>query len=180
MRINWRVILAALIAAGVAFWAYDSVRVRAYSGTELTFDIGGGPVIIDHNGEEAATIRMTSPSTRGAFTVQSSTLDAPLASTREGTGRNVVHAAEFELPTGTTELLLTRGSSASAVITGGGPLEVSVSPMSESGARSTVTVAGIVIAAALIFTIWQLRSAWMPLIQRGSRGTNSTEASARA
>lgn len=170
MKINFRVVIALLIVVGVAYWAFDSVRQQTHSGTDFSFPMGGGAVVVNNTGQEPAQARLTSTGTRGLFTVNSTVLDAPVNATREGSGANTVYAVDLELPPGTSEVSLNRGSNVTMTINADNPVEVVVNPQSESGMTTTLIAAAVVILGALFYASSTTQHAWL----RGLRSRGAT------
>ena len=56
MKFNWRVLIAFVVLVGAIFWGVDSVRTRSYSGTDLSFGIGSGPVSVTNSSDAAVPV----------------------------------------------------------------------------------------------------------------------------
>ncbi|MBE2271944.1 MAG: hypothetical protein IAE80_27160 [Anaerolinea sp.] len=180
MKINFKAILAVVIAVLAVVWAVSSVQQQSYTGTDLTFGIGSGTVAINNVSDASSEARLTSTGTRGAFTVTSSAAEAPILAVREGSGRNLVYVATLELPPGITEINLTRGSNVNMEITGGNQMEVTVTPQSPSEQSTTLLVAAVVVVAAIAYTLFSSRQTWMGMLRGGSGRTDTTGASGTA
>lgn len=172
MKINFRVVIALLIVVGVAYWAFSSTQQTTYSGTELSFLMGGGPVVINNTGDEPAQAQLKSTGTRGAFGVSSSVLDSNVNAAREGTGANSVFTVDLELPPGTSEVSLTRGSNVTMTINANAPVEAVVYPQSQDGTRATLIAAGVVILGALFYASSATKHGWLRALR--SRGAAPT------
>lgn len=150
MKINFGVIIGIVVAIVAIFWAWDSTRVRTYSGSEMTFGIGGGTVIITNPSEAAVPITLSTTGTRATFGIEGADPAFTGTSTREGTGRNAANVIPVEVPPGTHEFRVNRGSNVSLVMSGDQAIEVVVNPLNDNDARNTLIV-GIVAALAGLF-----------------------------
>lgn len=173
MKFNWKVIVALLIIPVVIYWAISSTATQTLSGAEITLNMGSGPVTIHNPSETAAAAVFSTTGTRGAFTIGGSVLDAPVASTRTGSGRTQANIVELELPQGTSEVFVARGSGVSLTLTGEAPLEVTVKPVSDSEARTTYIAAALISIAALVFVSFTTNHAWLKRL-RGKKSTDAT------
>src|SRR5690606_27052013 len=104
-----KILIAALIAVGAIYWAFSSVSQQVYDGTAVELTMGQGNVVtITHNDESSpALVEMTARST---FSVTSSEREFSGSSAREGSGRDLVHRYEAEMPAGTVDFRIARGS----------------------------------------------------------------------
>ena len=176
MRINLRVVIALLIVMGVAYWAFSSIQQQTYSGTELSFVMGGGPVVINNAGDEPVQAQLKATGTRGAFGVSSSVLDANVNAAREGTGANSVFTVDLELPPGTSEVSLTRGSNVIMTINANEPVEAVVHPQSQDGTTATLVAAAVVILGALFYASSATKHGWLRgLRSRGAAPATRTD-----
>lgn len=176
MKINFRVLIALVVIAFVAFWTFDSVRTRGYSGQKIEFAMGSGPVTINNPGDETVTASLTNTGTR-AFTIASSNSDTALASSREGTGSRAVNTVLAELPPGITELSITRGAGVNFAAESSATLEATVMPMTADETRNTVIFAAVVILGALFYISNATGHAWLKLLRnRGAASPVTTEA----
>jgi hypothetical protein len=73
MKINWKVLFALVLVVGAVYWAFSSTQVNSYSGTNLTFAVGGGPVTMTNPSDEAISVQLIGTGSR-SFSV-SSTID---------------------------------------------------------------------------------------------------------
>jgi hypothetical protein len=166
MRFNWKVLIALVVLVAVLFWGVDSLRTRWYSGTDLDFGVGSGPVTITNSTDASVPVQLVSTGTR-TFTV-SSTADGVLGtSERQGSGRTITQLFAFDLPPGITELLVGAHTSAVSFVTGAAPrLDASVQPLAASDAKTTTIVAGVVILGTLFYISKATDHRWLKLIRR--------------
>lgn len=165
MKINIRVIAALVIAAIVAYLAFDGVRQQTLEGSQLNFSVHTGRVELVNNTGEPMQVRMTSGRT---FTVARSDGEEAMTSTRQGTGRNLVHVIESELPPGNLELRVTRGSDVNFTVDAPGSVQATVFPRSEGDAQSLIIVAVVVVVALLAYAAYSTRESWLPRLRRGT------------
>lgn len=174
-----KIVIALLVIAGTGYWAYDSVRTRSYEGTALQFTVGNGSrVNVSHDAEEPVTLDMTASA---GFAVTSTNTELSGTGTREGTGRDVVFRHQVELPAGTSDFRVTRGSNITFSMEGARGASAEVTPMDADSARSTVLVALVVMLAALYYVSRTLDHRWLKAIlskaSPGSRAAAQTSAS---
>lgn len=150
-----KIVIALLVIAGTAYWAYDSVRQRSYSGSGLEFVVGNGNRISIAN-EAPVALDMTASS---SFAVTSSDTELGGSGTREGSGRSAIYRHAVELPEGDTEFRVTRGSNITVALAGSGSVEVT--PMEGDAARSTIIVAIVIILGALFYLSRTLEHRWL-------------------
>ncbi len=165
MKINWRGLIALAVIAVALFWAVDSVRSRSYSGTNLNFAIGSGPVTVTNPSDEAIPVQLVGTGTR-SFSVTTTLEGVSDASTREGTGRNTTQLLAFALPPGASEFTVARGANVNFVADTDTNLAATVQPQSESMARTTVIVAAVVILGALFYISRMNRHRWIGPMRR--------------
>lgn len=167
-----KIVIALLIIAGTAYWAFDSVNTRSYAGSGIEFTVGNGSsVSISHEATEPVLLDITASS---SFAVTSSESDLSGSGTREGSGRNVVYRHQVELPAGTTDFRVTRGSNVTFAVDGAA--EATVVPMQGDAARTTLIVAALVIIAALFYISRTLEHRWIKAIMPKSTPSGQTAA----
>ena len=164
LSINWKVLLALVLIVGVSYLAVNSVFPRSYSGSALNFAIGSGTVTVTNPSSESIPAQLVGNS--GSYRVSSAIEGLSESPTREGTGTSATYLLEFELPPGETEFSLTRGSNVSFVTTTETVLEATVLPASVSSARTTATIAVIVVLGALFYISRTTGHNWIHIIRR--------------
>lgn len=174
MKLDWKtfkVVFAFVIIAGIVFWAMDSVRTQTYSGTNLAFGVGSGPVTLTNASDEPVSVQLVGPGTR-TFSVVSSIEGVEGSSTREGVGGSATQVFVFDLPSGESEFRLTRGSDISFVGNANTSLEATVQPIDAGQSQTIFIVAAVVILGLLYYISATLEHGWISMIR--SRG-NSQE-----
>jgi hypothetical protein len=148
MKFNWKVLAALVVLVGAMIWGANSLRTRWYSGTDLNFGVGSGPVTITNPSDAALPVQLvgTRP---GAFSVSSSMAGVSGRSTTQGSGRNATQLFEFELPPGSSEFTVVRGADVNFVANANARLEVVVQPLNAEDSRNTLIVAVIAILGSL-------------------------------
>lgn len=175
-----RVIIALAIIVGVAFWAFDSVRQRSYSGSRLSFEVGNGHVVVTNLGTEAIPVEMRTQGRAAAFRIQSAELDLRESSKRQGSGRNAYHTLSFELPSGQATIDVTSGTGVQFIATGNGRMQAVVTPMDAETSRVTLGFAAIVILVALYYLSRVLEHRWIGVLRSRLPGRGQGAKSAPA
>ena len=166
MRFSWKVLITFVVLVAVLFWGVDSLRTRWYSGTDLNFGVGSGPVTITNSTDAAVPVQLVSTGTR-TFAVSSTTDGISGTSERQGSGRAITQAFAFDLPPGVTELMIGARTTAVSFVAGeGSSLDASVQPLAASDAKTTTIVAGVVILGALFYLSKTTDHRWLKLIRR--------------
>ncbi len=173
MKFNWRVLIAIVIVVGAAIWGIDSLRNRSYSGSNLNFVIGGGPVTVTNPSEVELPVQLVS--TR-SFSVTSSQEALTGRSATEGSGRNTSQLFAFLLPVGTSEFTITRGTNVNFVATTDTSLDASVEPLSANDARTTLLVMAVAMLGSLFYMSSVNGHRW---ISASRRDKASNEAAAK-
>lgn len=149
-KISWKVLIALIVVVGAAVWGVDSLRTRSYSGTDLSFGIGSGPVTVTNPSELSIPVQLVSTRPR-TFTVSSSIESVSGRSTTQSSGRNATQLFEFVLPPGVNEFSVLRGEAVNFVSSTDTPLEATVQPLNAADARTTLLVAVIAILGSLFY-----------------------------
>lgn len=165
MKINWRGLIALAVIVVVLFWAVDSVRPRSYSGTNLNFGVGSGPVTVTNLSNEPISVQLVGTGTR-PFSVSSSIEELTGSSTREGSGRNTTQLFEFALPSGVHEFTVVRGSGVNFVADTETNLEATVQPLGEGASRTTLIAAAVVVLGALFYVSRMSGHRWISSMRR--------------
>ena len=165
MKFNWKILAALVVLVGVTFWGVDSLRTRSYSGTDLNFGVGSGPVTVTNPSDQAIPVQLVGTGTR-SFAVSSSIDGVAGSSTREGSGRNTTQLFEFELPPGVSEINVVRGTAVNFVASADTSFAASVQPVNAEEAKSTLILAAIVIIGALFYSSKATSHRWVNLIRR--------------
>jgi hypothetical protein len=132
------------------FWGVNSLLNHSYSGTDLNFGVGSGPVTVTNPSDTALPVRLVSTGP-GTFTVSSSIPSVTGRSTREGNGRNATQFFDFVLPTGISEFSVVRGANINFVANTDMRLEAVVEPLNAEDSRTTLIVAVIAILGSLFY-----------------------------
>lgn len=150
MKINWKVIVAAALIVLAAVWAFDSLRPRSYSGTDLNFAVGRGTITLNNPADSALPVQLTGTGTR-IFTIQSQDEALRGSSARQGSGRNVTQLLDFTLPPGVSTFSILNGSGVNLVATSTVLLEATVQSMSESESTTVLVITAIVMLGAAFY-----------------------------
>jgi hypothetical protein len=154
MKINWRVLIAAVVVVGAIVLAVSSVSSRSYSGSNLNFIVGRGPVTVTNPSDQPVAVQLLGKGSR-TFSVTSTIGNVAGSSTREGTGSNSPQVFGVELPPGVSEFTVVRGTTTTPdvnfVADTDTRLAVVAQPLNANDARTTIIVAAVVILGALFY-----------------------------
>lgn len=150
MKLSWKVTVAFVVLVGATLWGVNSLRTRSYSGSDLNFGVGSGPITVTNSSDEALPVQLVSTSP-GTFTVSSGIASISGKSTREGNGRNATQFFDFVLPTGVSEFSVLRGADVNFVASANAPLEAVVQPLNAEEAKTTLIVAATAIFGSLFY-----------------------------
>jgi hypothetical protein len=165
MKFNWKIIVALVLIVAAGYWAMDTTRQRSYSGENLTFGVGSGPVTVTNPSDAPVTVQLVSPETR-SFSV-SSTLDLETGtSTRVGSGREAAHVFEFALPSGVSTFTVTRGRNVNFVADTETNLQATVQSVNASEANMILIGAAIVILGSLFYISRSNGHRWIAPLRR--------------
>lgn len=150
MKINWKVIVALVILAFGTFWGVDTLRTRYYSGANLKFAVGTGPVTVNNSSDELLAVQLMGTGSR-AFSMSSSSVGVSGSSVKQGTGRNATQSFDFAVPPGASDFIVVRGADVNFVSNSGTPLTVAVQPQNADDAKGTLLVSLIAILGSLFY-----------------------------
>jgi hypothetical protein len=92
MKFNKRVLIALVLLIGAIPWAVSSVVSRSYSGTNLNFEVGSGPVTVTNPSDASVPVQLIGGGTR-SYSV-SSTIEARVPHGR-GNGKAATYLFEL-------------------------------------------------------------------------------------
>jgi hypothetical protein len=165
MKLNWRVVIALVVLVGAIIWGVDSFRTRLYSGTDLNFGVGSGPVTVTNPSDSAFPVQLIG-TRRGTFTVRSSIGGVSGRSTSQGSGSTTTQLFEFVLPSGVSEFTVMRSEDVDFVTNTEIPLEVAVQPLNAEDSRTTLIVAVIAILGSLFYLSRSNGHRWISAARR--------------
>ena len=166
MKFNWKVTLALVLIVASIVLAVNSIRSLSYSGKNLTFAVGSGPVSITNSSDASIPVQFVGAGSR-SFVVQSTTNDVTGSSTREGSGSTATQVFGFDLPIGGSEFTITRGTGVNFVANTDTRLVAVVQPASATQSNTTTIAVVIFIMIALYYISRTTEHQWMTLF-RGS------------
>lgn len=146
MKINWKILVAMVVIAGILLWGVNSLASQSYSGKTLNFSVGSGSVTITNPSDESVAVQLTGTGSR-SFSVVETTLDITGSSKRDGKTQSL----EFELPSGISEFSVARGKGVNFISSSDTSLKATVQPLSAGDVQSTLIVVIVVILGALFF-----------------------------
>lgn len=177
MKFNFRALVALAVIVIVAYVAFDAVRLQSYSGSALTFTVPTGSVELVNDSDEPAQIRAYA---RSLFHVARNDSEEALVATRQGSGRNALYVFEGELPPGSSELQITRGSDVTFELSSTGLLNATVTPRKSGETTTILVVAALVILGSLYYASHVTGHAWLRLIRRNATADKVGEQAASA
>ena len=161
-----RVLVALAVIVGVVFWSFNLVRERSYSGSKISFKVGGGSVLVTNRGQEPIPVEMRATGRTSSFRIASTELGLQEASKRQTSGRDTYQAVTFELPPGPAQIEVTRGSNVQFISASNQRIDAVVTPMSAGSVRTTLIFTGLVILAALYYISRTLQHRWIGALRR--------------
>jgi hypothetical protein len=150
MKINWRILVALALIIAAILWTASSVLPLTYSGTNLTFPVGSGPITITNPTNEVVPVKLTGTGAR-IFTVSSDIDEVSGSSVRVGTGSTSTQEFAFDLPPGASTIRVARGSNVNFVGDTDTRLEASAQPIGQDESRASIIVTAIVVLGALYY-----------------------------
>jgi hypothetical protein len=175
-----RVIIALAVIIGVAFWAFNLVRERSYSGSKISFRVGSGSVLVTNRGQEPIPVAMRAAGRTASFRIDSADLGLTETSKSQRSGRDTYHEVSFELPPGQSRINVARGSNVYLYSTSDQRIDAIVTPLRIDRARTTLVWVGFIILAALYYISRTLDHRWIGVLRSklpegipGSRRTAS-------
>jgi preprotein translocase subunit SecE len=165
VKINWRVLIAVVVIMGALLWAVNTVRPQSYTGTNLNVGIGNGAVTVTNHSDTAVPAQLLGSGSR-SFSVSSTTEGVFGSSTRTGSGGNFTQLFNLVLPPGVAMFTVAGGTSVTFLANATPRLEVTVQPVNESEARTTLAVAVVVILAALFYLSHTNGHRWLSASRR--------------
>ncbi|MBE2268724.1 MAG: hypothetical protein IAE80_10880 [Anaerolinea sp.] len=150
MKINWRVLVAAALIVLVSLWAFESLRPRFYSGTELSIELGRGEVILTNPSEQPLSVQLMGTGSR-LFTITSDNETLRGTSTRQGTGRNTTQQFTLTLPTGISNFTILNGAGVNLLASSTTALEAQVQSMSGSETTTTLIITAVVLLSLAFY-----------------------------
>jgi len=174
MKFNWKVVIALVLVAGGIYFAVESIRPHSYSGNNLSFPVGSGPVSVTNPSEETLLVQVIGTGAR-SFSISSTIDGVSGSSTRQGSGRGITQSFEFGLPPGTSEFTISQGSDVNFVANTATTLEASLQPLGGSKAGTTLIVAIVVILGALFYISRANVYRWISALHREDFSTQDTQ-----
>ncbi len=164
MKVYLKIFLASVVIVAVLAWAVSSARASSYSGTNLNTEIGQGAVSVTNSQDLPVDVQLVSDGSR-SFTVTSSIDGVSGSSTTQGEGAARTQLFAFAVPTGVSDFTVTRGTNVSFVSTTASKLDVSVQPLTESDARTTIIAAIVVTLGALYYISRTTNHRWIAALR---------------
>lgn len=165
MKFNWKILVAGLLVVVAAYWAQDSVRMRSYTGTNLSFGVGTGPVTVTNPSDQPVPVQLIGTGTR-AFSVSSAIEGLTGSSIKAGSGSSTTQVFDFAFLPGINGFTITRGTNVNFVSNSGTRLAVTVQPTTDSEARTTLIIAAVLVLGGLFYISRTLGHPWLSRLRR--------------
>ena len=165
MKFNWRILVALVLVGGGIYLAMEATRLSSYTGKNLSFAVGSGPVTMTNPSNESIPVRLVSAEMR-SFSVSSPSSGVSGASTRSGSGRSTTYFFEFELPPGVSVFTVVHGTNVNFVATTETTLKAAVQPLSEYDAQTIMLAAAVVVLGALFYISHTTGHRWIGILRR--------------
>lgn len=150
MKVNWKAFVTLVVLVGTIYWCIDSLRTRSYSGTNLNFGVGSGPVLVTNPSDGPIPVRLIGAQV-GTFIVTSRIEGVAGRSVTQREGRTTTQLFEFALPPGSNEFTVARAADVNFVGSASVPLEATVYPLGTKSSQATVLVTVLIMLASLFF-----------------------------
>jgi hypothetical protein len=174
MKFNWKVLVASVLIVAAIYWAVGSILPGSYSGSNLDFAVGTGPVTITNPTNESIPVQLVGSRSR-SFSVTSALEGLSGSAARQGTGTSSTYVYEFELPTGKTEFTISRGTDVHFIANTPIKLEATVQPVSENAARTTLMVGAVVALLALYYISRTTGHRWIGILRGKAAPVQETQ-----
>lgn len=160
MKFNWKILVALVVLVSGFLWGVQSLRTRSYSGTDVTFSIGSGPVTVTNLSAQSVPVQLAGTGSR-SFSITNSSNDLSGTSVREGNGGNSTQLLDFDLPVGVSEFSIARGRDVMFIATADEPLEASVQPLSAAESQATLIAVVVIMSGAISYIAYTNRKFWI-------------------
>jgi hypothetical protein len=167
MKINGKTIkvaFALVLVIGTVYWAVSSVLTHSYSGANLGFAVGSGPVTVTNPSFASIPVQLVGSRTR-SFSVSSVVEGLSGSSTRQGSGTSATYMYEFDLPTGVSEFTVVRGTNVNFTANTATNLEATVQPLTAKATQTTIIVAAAIVLGALFYISRTAGHRWISILR---------------
>jgi hypothetical protein len=165
MKFNWKILIPSVLIIIALFWMVDSLRVRSYSGGELSFGVGSGAITVSNPSDNPVPIQLMGTGTH-TFSVASAVAGLSGSSARQGNGSDSTQLLEFSAPPGISVLTIVHGSDVRFVEQENTPISVMAQPLSSGEASTTLLLGGIVVLGGLFYLSRTTGHQWMNRFRR--------------
>ena len=157
--------IALAVILGAIYWAYSSTIKRSYEGSDITFAVGSGSVLVNNTGDSAIPVTMRADGRTANFRVASNDFDLTATSSRQGSGRSVHHSVQFDLPPGEATIDVTRGSNVQFIADSSTRITAVVTPKTADEAQTTYLIAAVIVLAALFYASHTTEHQWIGIVR---------------
>jgi hypothetical protein len=165
MKINWKALIALVLIVVVAYLAFDALRSRSFSGADLSFSFGAGPVTVTNPSDEAVAAQLVGKGSR-AFVVTSNIEGTSGESVKVGTGAASTQTFEMSVPPGTSEFSVERGTELNFTASTPTIMSAAVQSSNASAAQTTKIAALVIIAGLLFYASNAIGHRWIGMLRR--------------
>lgn len=176
MKINRKVLIVLVVMVGAIFWGIDSLNTRSYSGKDLNFGVGSGPVTITNPSDAPVSVQLAGTGSR-SFSIVNTSIDVTGSSKRDGSNQ----LFEFELPSGVSNFTIARGKSVSFTANTDTVLKAIVQPLNAENSQTTLIVVVVVILGGLFYISRTTDHRWIKtLLNRNNDSTKDPQSIAKS
>lgn len=165
---TFKIVLAFVIVIGAVVWAVTSVRSLSYSGANLTFVVGNGPVTMTNPSNQPIPAQLTRAGS-SYFSVTSTIAGLSGSSTKQDNGTTFSQLLEFSLPPGVSEFTVGRGSDVTTAVNfvanTDTTLEATAQSLSTNDTRITIFVAVLIVVGALFYVSRATGHRWIGVLR---------------
>ena len=158
-----KVVAAVVVIIRIVFWVINSVLPQSYNGTDLNFAVKGGTVVVTNPSDASIPVQFSDTGTRN-FRVSSDIEDVSGSSTRDGNGNSAIQSFDIELPAGTSEFTISRGTNVTFVASTPVELDVTVNSMLPDASRNTIIAAIVAIIGILFYASRVMDHSWIHML----------------
>jgi hypothetical protein len=178
MKFNWKIVLAVVILVGAVVWGMQSLQVRTFTGIDLNFGIGSGPVTVTNQTDVPIPVQLVSTGTRSFSITNSSLLDVSGSSVRQGSGSTATQLMEFDLPSGVSEFTIARGNDVTFAARSDKPMQATVQPLGAQNSQTTLLMTIVLVLGSIAYIGYTTKPIWLSRIRKADMSTQDTKPTA--
>ncbi len=142
----WMLVVLTVIAITL-LWAFEAIRQRTYTGSEVQFTVGTGSIALMNNNAPIRAI-LTS---HQPFTILGAGFRASSTLTSAGARENYVYRFAGAIPPRSTQLRIVHGANVTFHLRADDTIQVTVTPLGAEDTRDILLLSGSIVLGSLIF-----------------------------